>query len=319
MTSGEFNIYHRPVMLEQVLDLLAVKSEGVYVDCTAGGGGHSAGIFEKLASGGLLICIDKDSRALEETQKRLKSIKSKAEFRLVKSDFSNIKDVLKKEDIDCVDGILADFGVSSHQLDENHRGFGYMRSGPLDMRMDTDASLTAAKVVNDYPREELERIIHEYGEERYSSRIAGAICKVRERRQITDTEDLAGIIASCLPSKARREHQHPAKRTFQAIRIEVNQELGSIAGLLSDFPDLLADQGRFAAISFHSLEDRMVKDAFRKLENPCVCPKDFPVCNCGKIPLGRSLTGKPVTADDEETEFNPRARSAKLRVFIKGS
>ncbi len=317
MTSGEYNIYHRPVMLEQALDFLNIRPDGIYVDCTAGGGGHCAGIFERLGTGGLLICIDKDRRALDETGIRLGKISGRGEFRLIKSDFAQIAEVLEHEGLKGVDGILADFGVSSHQLDENRRGFGYMRSGPLDMRMDTDSRLQASDVVNKYDQSDLERMIRNYGEERFAGRIAYAICKYREKKPISDTEELAQIIASALPAKARREHQHPAKRTFQAIRIEVNSELESINTLLAAIPSVLNERGRFVAISFHSLEDRLVKDVFRKYARPCVCPKEFPVCTCGLLPKGRILTLKPVTASEDETELNPRARSAKLRAFEK--
>ena len=319
MTSGEYNIYHRPVMLQKVLDFLNIKPDGVYVDCTAGGGGHSAGILERLDHNGILICLDKDQEALDETNDRLKKIGAKASFKLIKSDFARIGEILNAEGISGVDGVLADFGVSSYQLDENHRGFGYMRSGPLDMRMDTDSSLTAAEVVNSYEQRELERIIREYGEERYAGRIAAAICRTRAKKVITDTEELAGIIASALPPQARREHQHPAKRTFQGIRIEVNSELDSITELLERVPEILVPKARFVAISFHSLEDRLVKDAFRKFEKPCTCPKDFPVCVCGLTGIGKILTKKPVIADEDEKELNPRARSAKLRAFERSA
>ncbi len=302
-------------MLREALDFLNIRTDGVYVDCTAGGGGHSAGILEKLDHNGLLICLDKDSKALEETDARLRKTDAKAPFRLIKSDFAHIKEILDAEGISRADGVIADFGVSSYQLDENHRGFGYMRSGPLDMRMDTDASLTAAEIVNSYDQSKLEKIIREYGEERYAGRVASAICRNRSKKIITDTEELASIVASALPAQARREHQHPAKRTFQGIRIEVNGELESISRLLDIVPEVLAPKARFVAISFHSLEDRLVKEAFRRFEKPCTCPKDFPVCVCGQIGIGRVLTRKPVTANDDEKELNPRARSAKLRAF----
>ncbi|MHB8963191.1 MAG: 16S rRNA (cytosine(1402)-N(4))-methyltransferase RsmH [Saccharofermentanales bacterium] len=315
MTSGEYSIYHRPVLFNECMEALAIKPDGVYVDCTTGGGGHSAGILEKLGKGGLLICLDKDDEALAAAREKLSHCTSEGSYRLIKSDFSKLDEILNKENIDGADGILADFGVSSYQLDANKRGFGYMRNGPLDMRMDQRAALTAETVVNTYPQARLEKIISDYGEERYAGRIANAICKSREKAPIDSTTRLAEIIAEAMPGAARREHQHPAKRTFQAIRIEVNHELESIMRLLEIIPAVLKPGGRFAAISFHSLEDRLVKDAFRNYENPCTCPKDFPMCVCGAQPSGFSVTKKPIIAADNETELNPRARSAKLRIF----
>ena len=315
MTSGEYSLYHRPVLFSECMDALRIRPDGIYVDCTAGGGGHSAGILEQLGEGGLLIALDKDEEALAEAGEKLRRCTSKGEFRLVKSDFAQLDEVLKNGSVDRVDGILADFGVSSHQLDANKRGFGYMRNGPLDMRMDQQASLTASVVVNTYSQTQLEKILAEYGEERYAGRIASAICRQREKAPIDSTERLAGIIAAAMPGKAKKEQQHPAKRSFQAIRIEVNHELDSIRRLLEIVPGVMKDHGRFAVISFHSLEDRMVKEAFRRYEDPCTCPKDFPMCVCGASSRGRSVTRKPLTAGDGENEFNPRARSAKLRVF----
>ena len=315
MTSGEYSIYHRPVLFTECMEALDIKPDGVYVDCTTGGGGHSAGILEKLGKGGLLICLDKDGEALAAAEEKLGHCTSEGSYRLIRSDFAKLDEILKEENINGADGILADFGVSSYQLDANKRGFGYMRNGPLDMRMDQSAALTAEIVVNSYPQARLEKIISDYGEERYAGRIATAICKSREKALIDSTARLAEIIADAMPGAARREHQHPAKRTFQAIRIEVNQELESIRQLLEIIPAVLKPGGRFAAISFHSLEDRLVKDAFRNYENPCTCPKDFPMCVCGEQPRGHSITRKPIMAADNETEFNPRARSAKLRIF----
>jgi 16S rRNA (cytosine1402-N4)-methyltransferase len=315
MTSGEYSLYHRPVLFTECLDALRIRPDGIYVDCTTGGGGHSSGILGQLGEGGLLIALDKDEEALAAAGEKLRLCGGKGAYRLIKSDFAQLDDVLKNEGIERVDGVLADFGVSSYQLDANKRGFGYMRNGPLDMRMDQQAALTASTVVNTYSQAQLEKILGEYGEERYAGRIAGAICRQREKAPIDSTARLSEIIAAAMPGKAKKEQQHPAKRSFQAIRIEVNHELDSIHRLLEIVPDRMNHHGRFAVISFHSLEDRLVKEAFKRYEFPCTCPKDFPMCVCGATPKGSSVTRKPITAGDGENEFNPRARSAKLRVF----
>ena len=317
MTSKGFEFIHLPVLYDECMAALDIRENGIYVDCTTGGGGHSLGILKRLGEGGVLLCFDKDEEALAAADKKLKTCTTKASYRLIKSDFSHIRERMQQEGIGQADGILADFGVSSYQLDENKRGFGYMQDGPLDMRMDAAADLTAEIVVNSYSHEELERILFEYGEERYSRRIVSAICREREKRRITTTAQLSDIIRSAMPAQGKKEQQHPAKRTFQAIRIEVNHELDSISSLLDAIPDILAQKGRFAAISFHSLEDRLVKDAFKKYENPCTCPKNFPVCACNKKPIVKILTKKPITASIDELERNPRARSAKLRVIEK--
>lgn len=317
MTSKGFEFSHLPVLFQECIENLEIKQNGTYVDCTTGGGGHSLGILEKLGEGGRLLCLDKDEQALAAADERLSACRTKATYRMIKSDFAQVKDQMKRLGIDQADGVLADFGVSSYQLDENRRGFGYMQDGPLDMRMDTSAVLTAEEVVNTYPAGELERILFEYGEERYSRRIVSAICREREKQRIITTKRLSDIIRSAMPAQGKKEQQHPAKRAFQAIRIEVNHELDSISALLADIPDILAPNGRFAAISFHSLEDRLVKEAFKKYENPCTCPKNFPVCACNKKPTVKIITRKPIVASDEELESNPRARSAKLRVIEK--
>jgi len=315
MTSKVFEFNHMPVLFKECMANLEIKEQGIYVDCTTGGGGHSSGILERLGEGGLLLCFDKDEQALEAASLKLALCNTKASYRMIKSDFAQIKECLKNENIGLVDGILADFGVSSYQLDENKRGFGYMQDGPLDMRMDTTARLSAEIVVNTYSSGDLERILFEYGEERYSKRIVQAICREREKKRITTTSQLSDIIRFAMPSQGKKEQQHPAKRTFQAIRIEVNHELDSISALLDSIPEILAHKGRFAAISFHSLEDRLVKDSFKKYENPCTCPKNFPICACNKKPICKIITRKPITAGEEELETNPRARSAKLRVM----
>jgi len=317
MTSKEFKFHHNPVLLAECIDALKIKENGVYVDCTTGGGGHSLRILENLGEGGILICLDKDSEALKAAGTKLAGADTKGKYKLLKSDFSEIAKCLSNEKIEKVDGILADFGVSSYQLDANIRGFGYMQDGPLDMRMDLSSKLTAMVVVNKYPEKDLERILFTYGEERYSKRIVSAILRQRAIAPITTTKQLSDIVSNSLPAQAKREQQHPAKRTFQAIRIEVNRELESISELMNAVPGILKAGGRFAAISFHSLEDRIVKDAIKELENPCKCPKSFPVCNCGKTPIGRAINKKPITATHDEIEENPRARSAKLRIFEK--
>ncbi len=317
MTLKEFKFHHVPVLADECISALKINPDGIYVDCTTGGAGHSCLILEKLGTGGMLICLDKDDEALTVARERLNDLNAKAGFQMVRSDFANLKQVLEDIGVDKVDGILADFGVSSHQLDENNRGFGYMQDGPLDMRMDKSSDLTAKKIVNEYQSKELERILFDYGEERYSRRIVSAIVKARQNKEIATTGELTQIIIGAIPRSARKEQQHPAKRTFQAIRIEVNSELDSIKMLVESLPDTLLPGGRFAAISFHSLEDRIVKETLRRYEDPCDCPKSFPMCVCGKKPLGKSINRKPITASSKELEQNPRARSAKLRIFEK--
>ena len=278
MISQDCNFHHLPVLFEECMDGLAIKADGIYVDCTAGGGGHSSGIVERLTGNGRLISLDKDDEALAACEKRRAAMGAENKWELVKSDFSRFSEVLEELDIEKVDGVLADLGVSSHQIDTADRGFSYMQEGPLDMRMNSQQKLSAETVINRYSEEDLARIFKEYGEERYASRIASVICKERAIQPITTTVQLAEVIRGAMPLKARKEDQHPARRCFQAIRIEVNNELESVRKLLEDVPSKLNENGRFAVISFHSLEDRLVKEAFRKLENPCTCPREFPVC-----------------------------------------
>jgi 16S rRNA (cytosine1402-N4)-methyltransferase len=315
MTSREYKFIHTPVLLKECVEGLNIISNGTYVDCTVGGAGHSVAILDRLDVHGKLICIDKDQEAIDTAMKILSEKESSANLMFFCNDFSRISEILQSNGINKVNGVIADFGVSSHQLDSNVRGFGYMQDGPLDMRMDLKAEITAEYVVNSYSESELERILTEYGEERYSRKIASMICRQRISKPIRTTVDLTEIIYKSIPPKARREKQHPAKRTFQAIRIEVNNELKSIKNLLSQIPSLLVSGGRFAAISFHSLEDRMVKEAIRSFEYPCTCPSSRPICSCGRKSLGRSIGRKPIIATEAEIENNPRARSAKLRVF----
>ena len=313
--SQDCNFHHVPVLFEECMDGLAIKADGIYVDCTAGGGGHSAGIVERLGDHGLLISLDKDDEALAACERRREELGAGNKWVLKKTDFSEISEVLKEMNIEKVDGVLADLGVSSHQIDTDERGFSYMKEGPLDMRMNQQQELSAEVVVNEYSESDLTRIFRDYGEERYAGRIASAIVKKRAEAPIRSTTALADIIRSAMPHAARKEDQHPARRCFQAIRIEVNHELSSVSELLETVPALLNAHGRFAVISFHSLEDRLVKEAFRKLENPCTCPREFPVCVCGKRPMGKQIHSKPIVASKKEAVENKRSGCAKLRVF----
>ena len=313
--SQDCNFHHVPVLFEECMDGLAIKADGIYVDCTAGGGGHSAGIVERLGDNGLLISLDKDDEALAACERRRVELGAGNKWVLKKTDFSRISEVLKEMNIEKVDGVLADLGVSSHQIDTDERGFSYMKEGPLDMRMNQQQDLSAEVVVNEYSESDLTRIFRDYGEERYAGRIASAIVKKRADAPIRSTTALADIIRSAMPHAARKEDQHPARRCFQAIRIEVNHELASVSELLETVPALLNAHGRFAVISFHSLEDRLVKEAFRKLENPCTCPREFPVCVGGKRPMGKQVHSKPIVASKKEAMENKRSGCAKLRVF----
>lgn len=307
---------HEPVLLQACIEQLQIKPDGIYIDCTVGGGGHSAAILEKLGSGGRLIGIDKDEDALKAAGNRLNQVKSAGSYTLVHSDFANIGSVLQDLQLEKADGILADLGVSSPQLDHPERGFAYGNEGPLDMRMDRSTMLNAEMVVNGYPEAELARILREYGEEKHAGLIAKAIAKQRAIEPIKTTTRLAEIVKAAMPGRSLREQQHPARRTFQAIRIEVNSELAAVEQLLDRAPLLLKPGGRLCIISFHSLEDRLVKEAFRRYENPCICPRDFPICQCGLKPIGRSLHRKGTIASPEEARSNPRARSARLRTLV---
>lgn len=306
---------HVSVLYKPVLELLDVKPDGVYLDGTLGGGGHASGVCGRLSKEGVFIGIDRDKDALEAAGKRLAPY-SCSKF-LVQSNYEDVKHVLQNLGILRVDGALLDLGVSSFQLDNPERGFSYMQDAPLDMRMNADDSLTAEEVVNEYSQQQLAKIIKEYGEEKWAARIAQFIAEARKERRIETTFELVDIIKRAVPAAARRDGPHPAKRTFQAIRIEVNDELGQLTRAVNDFIDILAPGGRLAIISFHSLEDRIVKEAFQKRLNPCTCPPDFPVCVCGKKADVRKITRKPVEADSEELAANPRSRSAKLRVLEK--
>ena len=305
-------------MLNPALDLLNIREDGLYVDCTLGGGGHSSAILSRLGFGGRLISIDRDDDALRAGGERLAAIGSTAVWQTVHGNFADLDQIFSELNIGGADGILADLGVSSWQLDQSDRGFGYSQDGPLDMRMNQAGGQTAADVVNSYQEKDLVRILREYGEERFAGRIAAAIIAYRNRQPFRTTAELAELVRNAMPAAGRNEAQHPARRTFQAIRIEVNQELAAIEKLLNKAPDLLNVGGRICIITFHSLEDRLVKDAFRRFENPCICPRDFPVCACGRKPLGKVITRKAIIADSQEEKENPRSRSARLRCFEKG-
>ena len=304
--------HHISVLLNECIDNLNITPDGIYVDGTMGGGGHSLEIAKRLTTG-RLICIDQDPNAHEAAGKRLAEYKDRITF--VRDNFGNIANILDSLGIEKIDGMLLDIGVSSHQLDEAERGFSYQQDAPLDMRMNPDRPFSAYDVVNGYDEDELDRVIFTYGEERWARRIAQFIVKEREAKPIETTGELVDIIKKAVPKGARKDGPHPAKRTFQAIRIEVNGELEVLLRAIDDVAARLAVGGRLCIITFHSLEDRIVKEAFRKQENPCICPPQFPVCVCGKKPLGRVITRKPILPSKEELEENPRSRSAKLRVL----
>ena len=306
---------HVSVLLEETIDSLNICPDGIYVDGTTGGGGHSYEIAKRLGDKGRLICIDQDAEALAAARVRLAPFEEKITF--VKSNYVHMKEVLSELSIPKVNGIVLDLGVSSYQLDNAERGFSYREDAPLDMRMDREQSVTAKDIVNEYPESELFRIIKEYGEERFARSIARNICRQRKEKPIETTLELVDLIRTSMPAKARNGKSHPAKRTFQAIRIECNRELDVLRQALDDMVDLLCDGGRLSIITFHSLEDRMVKTSFKKQENPCTCPPDFPVCVCGKKPKGKVVTRKPILPSEEELERNTRSKSAKLRVFEK--
>ena len=302
---------HIPVLLNECIEGLDIKPGGIYLDGTLGRGGHSAEIAKRLVSG-RLIAIDRDAAAIEEAGVRLEQFKER--ITLVRGNFADIGEILDGLGIEKVDGMLFDLGVSSPQLDEAARGFSYMQDAPLDMRMDKDAPLSAYDIVNGWPEQEIKQILWEYGEERYSGRIAAAIERSRAEKPIETTLQLVDIIRSALPGAALREKQHPAKRTFQAIRIAVNDELGAVKKMMQDAPDRLNAGGRLCVISFHSLEDRIVKNGIATRERGCTCPKNFPVCVCGFKQTLKSGTRKPIVAGENELQENPRARSAKLRI-----
>ena len=302
---------HKPVLLEETIDGLNVRKECTYVDGTLGGAGHSKKILEKLENTGLLIGIDRDSEALAAAKENLKDFKNVC---YVHGNHDEIKQIFEEKSFEKVDGILLDLGVSSYQLDEKSRGFSYLGNNALDMRMDKTQKLTAKEVVNKYSEQELARIIFEYGEERFSRKIAYNICEARKEKEITTTEELVKIIEKSIPGFAKNEG-HPAKRTFQAIRIEVNNEIEPLYNTILDCIELLKPGGRLCVITFHSLEDRAVKKAFEQAEGKCTCPKDLPYCVCGAKSLGKIINKKPIIATEEEQAENSRSKSAKLRIF----
>ena len=305
---------HKPVLLDECIQALNIRPDGVYVDGTLGRAGHSREIAQRLTTG-RLICIDRDMAAIDAAKERLAPWLDRVT--LVHSNFSELGGVLRDAGVAGADGMLFDLGVSSPQLDEAARGFSYLQDAPLDMRMDQTAPLTAYEVVNTWSGEELKRILWQYGEERYSGPIAAAIVRQRENAPIQTTLELAELIRNAMPAKARREKQHPAKRSFQAIRIAVNDELGEVERLLDSVLEVLSPGGRLCIISFHSLEDRLVKTAYAQWARGCTCPPDFPVCVCGKTPKVRLVGKRPIVSGEEELEDNPRARSAKLRIAEK--
>lgn len=306
---------HKSVLLQECIDALNIRPDGIYLDGTLGGAGHSSQIACRLTEGGRLIGVDRDRTALAAAKERLAPYADRVT--LVHSNFAEIDAILDSLGIPAVDGMLFDLGVSSPQLDDASRGFSYMADAPLDMRMDKDDALTAGEVVNTWPQGELRRILYDYGEERYAPQIAVAICRAREKAPVETTLELVDIIRSAMPAQALREKQHPAKRSFQAIRIAVNDELGAVSRMMQAAVGRLNPGGRLAVITFHSLEDRIVKSEMQQAARGCTCPPEFPVCVCGKKPLVKLVTRKPIVSGPTELEENPRARSAKLRVAEK--
>lgn len=313
---GNMEFSHISVMAPEVMEALQPERGGIYVDCTAGGGGHSYEIARRLPEGSRLICLDRDDEAIAACTERLKQFEDKVT--IIKSNFGNLAAALDAHGIEKIDGIMWDLGVSSHQLDDGARGFSYMKEAPLDMRMDQTEQRSAYDVVNTYSEDELKRIIRDYGEEKFSARIASFICEARENKPISTTTELAELISKALPAAQRmKEAQNPSRRTFQAIRIEVNGELDAIAPSINAACERLRPGGRMAVITFHSLEDRIAKETFRTLSTGCTCPPEFPVCVCGGKPKIRLLSHKPILPSDEEQKENPRSRSAKLRTAEK--
>lgn len=304
---------HKSVLLNETIDGLNIKPDGIYVDGTLGGGGHAYEVCRRLGEKGSIVGIDQDAAAIEAASARLKDFGEKAT--IVRSNYCDMKSKLHELGIDKVDGIVLDLGVSSYQLDTAERGFSYREDAPLDMRMDTRQKMTARDIVNDYTEADLYRVIRDYGEDKFAKNIAKHIVQARAVKPVETTAELSEIIRASIPMKFQKKSGHPAKRTFQAIRIELNRELDVLRDSLDDMIDLLNPGGRLCIITFHSLEDRIVKSAFRKNENPCTCPPDFPVCVCGKKSKGSIITKKPILPSEEELEYNSRSKSAKLRIF----
>lgn len=307
---------HKSVLLEETVSSLHIKPDGIYVDGTLGGGGHALEICRQLSERGRLIGIDQDDAAIAAAAQRLKEHESKVT--IIRSNYCNMKQCLNEIGIEKVDGIILDLGVSSYQLDTVDRGFTYREDAPLDMRMDRRQAYTAKDIVNEYSEMELYRIIRDYGEDRFAKNIAKHIVKARAEKPIETTNELTEVIKNAIPAKVRKTGGHPAKRTFQAIRIELNKELEVLENTLDEMIDLLNEGGHLSIITFHSLEDRIVKNNFRKNENPCICPPEFPMCVCGKKSKGKVVTRKPILSSEKELEENSRSKSAKLRVFVRG-
>ena len=304
---------HKSVLLNETIDGLNIKPDGIYVDGTLGGGGHAYEVCRRLGEKGSIVGIDQDAAAIEAASARLKDFGEKVT--IVRSNYCDMKSKLHELGIDKVDGIVLDLGISSYQLDTAERGFSYREDAPLDMRMDTRQKMTARDIVNDYTEADLYRVIRDYGEDKFAKNIAKHIVQARAVKPVETTAELSEIIRASIPMKFQKKSGHPAKRTFQAIRIELNRELDVLRDSLDDMIDLLNPGGRLCIITFHSLEDRIVKSAFRKNENPCTCPPDFPVCVCGKKSKGSIITKKPILPSEEELEYNSRSKSAKLRIF----
>ena len=304
---------HTSVLLEETIEALNVKPDGVYLDGTLGGGGHACEVCRRLNDQGRFYGIDQDEAAVEAAGKRLEEFGSRVT--IIRDNYCNAREALREKGVECVDGIVLDLGVSSYQLDTAERGFTYKYDAPLDMRMDQRQRLTARDIVNDYDEQSLYRIIRDYGEDQFARNIAKHIVQARMEKPVETTFELNEIIKAAIPARMRAVGGHPSKRTFQAIRIECNHELDVLRDTLQDFIDMLNPQGRLCIITFHSLEDRIVKSFFREMENPCTCPPEFPVCICGKTPYGKVISRKPILPTQEEMEENPRSKSAKLRVF----
>ena len=312
---AEINFSHKSVLLFECIEALNIRNGYTYVDCTTGGGGHSLEIAKRMGKDSKLICFDQDTDAIKAAKERLIEFSDRITF--VNENFSSLGSVLEDLKVDNLGGVLADLGCSSYQFDTPERGFSYMNDAPLDMRMNKDTPLSAYNVVNEYSEFDLRKIINDYGEERFAGRIAAGICRARSESKIETTFQLSEIIKSAIPAAARVNGPHPAKRTFQAIRIEVNAELDVISPMVASAADKMISGGRIAVISFHSLEDRIIKHAFKELSTGCTCPRDFPVCTCGKTPKIKEISRKPILPSDEELLENPRSRSAKLRIAEK--
>lgn len=308
------NFEHTSVLLKECIESLNIKENGTYIDGTLGGAGHSKEIAKRLNNLGRLICIDQDENAIKVSKERLSEFNN---ITFVHNNFSNIKFIAEELNLNNIDGILLDLGVSSHQLDEIERGFSYMKDAPLDMRMDTSKEFTAYDIVNEYSEDKLYKLIIDYGEERWAKRIAKFIIEERKSSPVKTTFELVSVIKKAIPKGARIDGPHPAKRTFQAIRIEVNKELDILKESILNMINILNKGGRLSIITFHSLEDRIVKNIFKEAENPCTCPREFPVCICGKTPIGKNITKKPIIPCELELTENHRARSAKLRILQK--